>query len=503
MNCVCGHPEKDHVLGGHCRVPDCPCEHFRPGDTLRPVGLPRPSWAGATTPGALALLIGLLLIALPGVVGAADPPAPPPSFARVAKAARAAAIVLRASDVEDSLASHPVDDEWPDAAPLDDESGLSETLAMREQRTLAAGIIVDPRGFALTSARAVLLTPVFEVFLVDGTPVKATVLAVDRRSDVAVLQLDNGGVAMPYLPLGDSDRVAAGEWVIAVSAPMGLEGTVTAGVITAVPTAASLSPLGGYLQTDASIGVGNAGAPVVSLGGAVVGLSTLLSGDGITYVRPATTVRSVYLELLERGRVSRPWLGLATQALSIELARALGARDEAGVLVADVHPESPGASAGLRSGDIVVALDGTPLATRAQLERAVGARRPGRVVTLSVRRAARELAIPVRLGEEPDAWRVPPALARAQRLLGIQARAITPTMGVVAGGIDHAGPAARAGIAAGDVIREVNRQPIRTMGDFQAAVRAIDPKAPVLMLIQRGEFAVYVALALSGREGRP
>jgi serine protease Do len=299
---------------------------------------------------------------------------------------------------------------------------------------------------------------------------------------------------MSYLPLGDSDRVEAGDWVIAVGAPMGLEGTVTAGIVTAAPSPASPGPLAGFLQTDAAMGLGNAGGPVVSLAGEVVGLSTLLSGHGIAYVRPAATVRRVYLELLEKGRVSRPWLGVDTQGLTAELARALGARDEAGVLVADVHPEGPGAEAGLRSGDIVVALDATPVCSRAQLERAVGAWTPGRLVTLSVRRAGREIRLPARLGEEPDEWQLPPALVRARRLLGIEARPITPTMGVRAARVDSRSPAGRAGLVAGDVIREIDRRPIRTMADFQAAARSLDPTRPVLMQIQRGEVAVYVAL---------
>lgn len=495
MSCVCGHPEQDHVLGGRCRVPDCPCEQFRPGDTIR-LGHRRPGWGGGSAPRWLTLLVGLLL-ALPGLAGAAERPAPPASFARVAAGARAATIVLRAPYAGGSVVG-PAEDEAPDMAPLDEESELFEPLAEREQRTLASGVVVDPRGFALTRARAVLLTPGFEVFLVDGTRVEATVLAVDRRTDVAVLKLDNGGVAMPYLPLGDSDRVQAGDWVIAVGAPMGLEGTVTAGVVTAVPTPASPAPLAGFLQTDAATALGNAGGPVVSLAGEVVGLSTLLSGNGITYVRPSATVRRVYLELLEKGRVSRPWLGVDTQGLTAELARALGARDEAGVLVADVHPEGPAAEAGLRSGDIVVALDATSVSSRAQLERAVGTRTPGRPVTLSVRRAARELRLAVRLGEEPDEWQLPPALARARRLLGIEARSITPTMGVRAARVDPGSPAGRAGLVAGDIIREIDRRPVRTMADFQAAARSLDPKIPVLMQIQRGEVAVYVALTPRG-----
>jgi S1-C subfamily serine protease len=276
---------------------------------------------------------------------------------------------------------------------------------------------------------------------------------------------------------------------------MGLEGTVTAGVVTATPAPASPSPLAGFIQTDAAMGSGNAGAPLVNLGGEVVGLGTLLTGGGIAYAHPSTSVRKVFLELLEKGRVSRPWLGVTAQTLSAELARALGARDSAGVLVVDALPESPGAAAGLRSGDVVVTVDTARVSSRAQLDRLIAARRPGRLITLGVRRAAREFTVRVRLGEEPDEWQLPPALARANRLLGLEARPITPTLGVRAARIERASPAARAGIEAGDVIREVNRHPIRTMADFQAAVRTIDPRAPVPMLVQRGDVALYVALA--------
>lgn len=509
MSCICGHPERDHVQGSRCRVPDCPCELFRPGDTIaRPAsagGEPRqpghrgPGWGGASAPRWLALSFALLLT-LPDLTGAAEATAPPASFARVAAAARAATIVLRASDAGGGGVAGPIDDGGPDMGALDEDSPLFETLADREERTVASGIVVDPRGFALTSARAVLLAPGFEVFLVDGTRMKARLLALDRRTDVAVLELDNGGVAMPHLPLGDSDRVEAGDWVIVVGAPMGLDGTVTAGIITATPAPASLSPLAAFLQTDASsVGLGNAGGAVVSLAGEVVGLSTLLSDNGIAYVRPSATVRRVYLELMEKGRVSRPWLGAVTQRLTADLARALGARDQAGILVADVHPEGPGADAGLRSGDIVVAVDATPVSSRAQLERAVGARAPGRLVTLSVRRAARELRLAVRLGEEPDEWQLPPALARARRLLGFAARPLTPTLGVRATDVDPRGPAGRAGLVAGDIIREIDRRPIRTMAEFQAAVQSLAPETPVLLQIQRGEVAVYVTLA----PGRP
>ena len=438
----------------------------------------------------LAWVLGVS-VALPCLTGAQEV-GPPASFVRVAAVASAATIVVRTSDVDGGLGGG-LQEQGPDVGPLDEESETYEILAAREERTLASGVVVDPRGFALTSARAILHVERFEVFLADRTPVKATLLAVDRRTDVAVLKLDSGGAAMAHLRFGDSRRVRAGDWVIAVGAPMGLEGTVTAGVVTATPSP-SLSPLGAFLQTDASVGASHAGAPVVSLTGDLVGLTTVLSDGGVGYVRPSTILRQIYLELLEKGRVSRPWLGVTTQAVNEELARALGAGHEAGVLLADVDPDGPGAAAGLRPGDVILKLDDTPISSRTQLDRAVAERAPGRVVRLDVRRPSGQVRVPVRLGTEPDDWPVPPLLARARRLLGIEVRRITPTMGVRTLSVDPGSAAGRAGLRPGDVIRELDRRPIRTIADFEAAVRSIDARRPVLVQVQRGEIAVYVAL---------
>jgi serine protease Do len=488
MNCVCGHPERDHVRGGRCRVPDCPCERFRPGDTL---GV-RAAGRGCRAIGALAALLGVLVLA-PAPSGAAPRSAPPASFAPVAGAARAASIVIRATEDADDLASAPVNEDDDPGMPADPDAPLDRPSGA-ETRTLAVGVIVSPRGFALTSARAILGRPGFEVFLLDGTAVPSTLLALDLRSDVALLELKAGPGPWPHLPLADADGVEAGEWVIAVGAPMGLEGTVTAGVVTALPVPGAQGTLAAFLQTDAAMSRGNAGGPIVSLRGEVVGLASGFRADGVGYARPAGLVHKVYLELVERGHVRRPWLGVATQTLGAQLARALGAPGATGVLVADVIPDGPGGAAGLRSGDIIVAVEATAVASRAQLERVVGALTPGRVVRVQVRRAAATLAVRVTLGDEPDEWRLPPLLVRTREQLGLEVRALTPTMGVVAADVEPGSPAAVAGLEPGDLVREVDRRPIRTIADFQAAVRSLPARRPVAVLVQRGEAAVYVVL---------
>jgi S1-C subfamily serine protease len=433
-----------------------------------------------------ALLLLVMLVAAapasgpPGLAGAAETPA---SFARVAAAARAASIVIRGADAKGIASSVPVDA---------DEEQL-EGLGAGRERILGSGVIVDPRGFAVTSARAVRLAPGFEVALIDGTLLKATVVGLDRRTDVAVLKL-HSDATLPHLQLGDSDLVAVGDWVIAVGAPAGLEGTVSAGIITAIPTPESSSPLASFLQTDAAMGRGNAGGPIVAMSGEIVGLGTVLSGEGIGYALPARIVRKVYLELLEKGRVSRPWLGAMMQSVTADLARAFSARADVGVLIADVLPTSPAASAGLRSGDIIVEVGGTAVSSRAQVERVISGLTPGRIVRLKVRREAHELVESVKLGEEPDEWQALPAVARARRLFGIDVRPITPTMGAVIVDVDPEGPADVVGIEPGDVIREVDRQPVRSFTDFQAIVRAVRAGTEVLILVQRADAAVYVVL---------
>ena len=414
----------------------------------------------------------------PGTVDAAEPPA---SFAHVAQAALAASIVVRAQREGASEVTAPLGSE-----PAEDEVDYSSA-----RRALGAGVIVDPRGLALASARVVRRAPRLEVALLDGTQLKADVVGLDLRTDVAVLRL-HSKAPLPHLAFAGPDRVRVGDWIVAIGVPWGLEGTVTAGIITAIPTPAGSNPLASFLQTDAAIGHGFVGGPLVTMSGELVGLATAFGGGGIGYALPAATIRTVYVDLLEKGRVSRPWFGAITQELSADLARAFGARTAEGVLIADVLPESPAAEAGLRSGDVILNLNGRAASSRAQLEREVALLSPGDSVRLTVRRAARDLVLSVRLGEEPVEWEARPDLIRARRLLGIDVRPVTPTTGAVVVEVDGASPADLVGIEPGDVIREIDRKPVRNIAAFQSIARRIRGGDDVLVLVQRADVAVYL-----------
>jgi serine protease Do len=459
------------------------------------------------TPLLAALAAVVLLVGTPRAAPARDPgpAAPPASFAGVAAAARAAAITLRA----------PVDDRYPlpdlgpartDCEPADSACAeeedfrrfVAQALAALRQRTLGAGVIVDPAGLAVANATAALLEPGFEVGLSDGSTVTATVIGLDRRTDLALLRLDDRARIYPHLPLGDSTRLEVGEWVLAVGAPHGLEGTVTAGVVSGRPRPGQPGPLAAFIQFDAAVARGNAGGPLVNLRGEVVGIATRLVHDGTGLALPSQAVRRVYLELLERGRVIRPWLGLSAQALTAEVARALRAPDTSGVLVSDVEARGPADQAGLRPGDIILALDGTPVASPAHLGQGLASATPGRTVRVRVRRAGRESTVAVRLGEEPDDWQLPPPLARARRVLGLDVRPITSDMGVVVAQVRPGGPAARAGLERGDVIRAVGARRIRTLADFEAAARDLPRGAPLLLHVQRTDTALYTVVTTAG-----
>jgi serine protease Do len=444
---------------------------------------------------ALLLAVAVSILPWPSLARAAEPPAPPASFTEVAAGALAASFVVRTSaaawpaegslSVQDTVDTDEIEEDgWEPSDPIS---------ALRN-RTLGAGVVIDPRGIALTSARVVLRARDFEVAMMDGTAVAATVVGLDLRSDVAVLKLEGRGTFFPHLPLGHSERVRIGDWVISVGAPLGLDGTVVAGVITAVPGAVNTAAFGHYIQTDAMMARGNAGGPLVDMNGTVVGLGAPVGDGGSAYAIPSNTLRRISRELIDKGRVGRPWLGTTTQSLTPRLARALGASDHPGALIADVVPNGPAATSGVRPGDIVVDIGTTPILSRLEFERAMSGFVPGDIVTLKLFRAGVARTVTTTVGEDPE--NAPPGRERvlAKRRLGIEVGPINPTAGAVARDIALWSSAAQAGIRPGDVIREVDGRPVRSPADFQAIATAITPGAPVLMRVQRGDVVLYVVV---------
>ena len=382
----------------------------------------------------------------------------------------------------------------------------------RTQRSLGSGVIVDPSGIALTNAHVVEGASDIEIVTADGKKHRAKVLGADAKSDLAVLRI-LGGSSHPAVRLGDSDAIQVGDWVLAIGSPFGFTQTVTAGIISAKGRVLGQGPFDDFLQTDAAINPGNSGGPLVNMAGEVVGINTAIVSRaggslGIGFAIPINLAKKIYTELTTRGRVTRGWLGVSVQPLTAELAKSFGARDEAsGVLVADVMERSPADAAGLKSGDIILEFNGKRVAQPPDLQRAVGLTEPGSAVKVKVLRDRAERVIELKLGEAPDeteAAAKPPGKARS--LLGLDVKPLTPEIarelgvrsgeGVVVAAVETGSPADSAGIQPGDVIREVNRQRVRSVADFERVSLGLRPGDRVTLLLQRGTTALFVAFTV-------
>ena len=375
------------------------------------------------------------------------------------------------------------------------------------RRSLGSGVIIDPSGVALTNAHVVDKATAIEVVTLDGTKYAATVAGVDKKTDLAVLKLDGGSKQFPFLPLGDSNDTQVGEWVLAVGSPFGLQATVTAGIISAKARQIGAGPYDDFLQTDAAINPGNSGGPLINMRGEVIGINTAIvrGGSGIGFAVPSTLAKKISSDILTTGAVSRGWLGVSLQPLSTELATSFGLKDRKGALVADVVRDSPAAKAGLQAGDIVLEFAGRKIDNPADLARAVGLASPGTDAKITVWRDKAEKTLGIELAQAPaeTGERARVADAASSRL-GIEVRPVTAevarqlnlqaTDGVVVTDVAGNSPAAAAGIRRGDVIVEVDRQPVKTMADFDRLTRGAKAGQHLTFRVQRDGGALYVAV---------
>jgi serine protease Do len=312
----------------------------------------------------------------------------------------------------------------------------------------------------------------------------------------------------PAARLGDSDKMQVGDWVIAVGSPFGLQATVTAGIISAKARHLNQGPFDDFLQTDAAINPGNSGGPLVNMQGDVIGINTAIvaGGTGIGFAIPVNMARRIYTELVAKGKVTRGWLGVSIQPLTPELAKSFGARDDKGVLISDIVPDSPAARSGFQPGDILLEFDGKKMDGPADLQRAVGFKAPGSTAKAKVVRDRGEKTLEVKIGEAPDDREIAQRTNRGKSLLGLDVRTITPeiarqfslrsTEGVIVARVEESSAAAEAGVQPRDVIREVNRQRIRTMADFERLTKDVKDGDRLTFLLQRGQTSLYVAFTV-------
>jgi serine protease Do len=380
-----------------------------------------------------------------------------------------------------------------------------------QQGSLGSGVIVDPSGIALTNAHVVERATNIEVVTAEGKKHRAKVVGLDKRTDLAVLRLEGGG-PYPAAVLGDSDKVRVGDWVLAIGSPFGLQQTVTAGIISAKGRSIGQGPFDDFLQTDAAINPGNSGGPLVNMSGEIVGInSAILSRSGgnvgIGFSIPSNMAKRIYTELVARGKITRGWLGVSIQPLTPELAKSFGLKEPKGVLIADVVKDSPADKAGLVAGDVLMEFDGKKVEVPQDLQKIVAVTAPGKGVPVKLWREKGEKTLEIKIGEIPEETAQLEPSGKSKSLLGLETRPITPeiarqlnlrtTEGVLVARVEDEGPAAEAGLQRGDVIREVNRQRIRSAQDFDRATQGLKPGDRVTVLLQRGPQSLYVAFTVA------
>jgi serine protease Do len=406
---------------------------------------------------------------------------------------------------------------------VDPEAASSDGLVER-RRSSGSGVILDAAGFVMTNYHVVQGARRVQVVLAGrsdgqsivrprGRTLEATVAGVDEETDLALLKVDATG--LNALPLGDSDTLRAGQLVFAFGSPLGLDNTVTMGVVSAVGRQLEPDDPMVYLQTDAPINPGSSGGPLVNAAGQVVGINTMIlsqggGNEGLGFAAPSNIVRTVYDQLRQYGRVRRGTIGAVVQSITPTLARALDLPQENGAIVADVDREGPAGAAGLRIGDIVITLDGKTIENGRQLEVNLYRRAAGDVAQLEVLRAGQRVRLPVAVGErDDDPMRFADMVTREQHLiprLGVLALTLTDALRQELGvGVGVAGAlvAARAtetageyGILPGDLVVSVNRTAVRGLDDFRQIIAKLPATAPcALQVLRQGQF-LFLAFEL-------
>ncbi|BCA53434.1 putative periplasmic serine endoprotease DegP-like [Nitrospira sp. KM1] len=370
-----------------------------------------------------------------------------------------------------------------------------------------SGVIVDPEGHIITNNHVIGDAAEIEVRLSDKSKLIAQVVGKDPDTDLAVLKVTVDH-PLPSAKFGDSSGVRVGQWVLAVGNPFGLDRTVTLGVVSGIGREnVNLSRYENFIQTDASINPGNSGGPLFNLRGEVIGINTAIINfaQGIGFAIPSNMAKQVLQQLLAQGRVVRGWLGVGIQPLTPELARKFGVTENEGVLVNEVFERDPAAAAGIKPGDVITRIEGAVVDTPNRLSRVVAGLLPGATTKVEVVRNRQRMVLDVALTERRDQ----PVVAslpqsRTDAKLGLDLQDLTAALaekfklresrGVLITRVESGSLAHSEGLREGDLIKEVNRIDVGSVGEFTAVIAKVRRGETVLLRVLRESRAFYVVL---------
>src|SRR5947207_576251 len=486
------------------------------------------SYKGAVLVALISLVVGLGISgsldwlapsrAVMGEGGSSDARSPGqlPDFVSLAKKMRPVVVNISTTQVSEGRGPQEFGNPFGEDDPFNDFwrrfFGAPMPRGPQRQRSLGSGFTIDSDGSILTNNHVVENAQKIVVRLSgDEQDYEAKVVGRDPKTDIAIIKI-NAKTNLLAATLGDSDRLEVGEWVVAIGNPFGLDGTVTSGIVSAKGRHnITQGAYDNFIQTDASINPGNSGGPLINLRGEVVGINTAIFSQrggsvGIGFAVPSSLAKSVITQLVEHGRVERGWLGVSVQPLTKELAKGFKRNDATGALVASVVAGSPAERAGVKPGDIIVEFAGKKVAKSGDLPSLVAEARVGNDVPVVVVREGTEVRLTARVArlEEEEAAKVADVEVDGKNKLGLSVQPLTPPMaselglpvreGVLVRDVAAGSRAGEAGIRAGDVIVEVDRQPVRTVEELKTHIDNQVKGAPMVLLIRREGGAMYVAI---------
>lgn len=428
--------------------------------------------------------------------GGRDVPTLAPLVQEITKAVVNIAVVSKQPPTQNPLFSDPF---------FRDFFNLPEQMEPEPRLSAGSGVIVDAaKGYVLTNNHVVKDGIEIAVTLTDRRQYQAQVIGVDPATDIALLQIEADNLSA--LPLGNSDELLVGDYVVAVGNPFGLGQTVTAGIVSALGRS-GINPEGyeDFIQTDASINPGNSGGALVTLTGELIGINTAIIAPaggnvGIGFAVPINMARAVMDQLVEFGEVRRGRLGVVVQDLTPDLAKALQIEREQGAIVAQVEPNSPADEAGLKVGDVIISVNGISVDSSGDLRNRIGLIQPGRTLEITALREGKEIELSATIRTTPPPERPAAAPSGAGFLEGAELAELGPGMpgygevkGVAVATVATGSPAARAGLQTGDVILGVNNRPVETVAELMTAL----PKpgsGPVALTIYRSGRSLFLVI---------
>ena len=398
--------------------------------------------------------------------------------------------------------------QFPEGSPFDeffkDYFDRDQRRSQRPMTGLGSGFIISEEGIIVTNNHVIEGADEITVILSDETEYTAELLGRDPKADIAVLKIDPNNKKLIGLDWGDSDAMRVGDWTIAIGNPLGLGGTVTAGIVSAISRDLGSGPYVKFLQTDASINRGNSGGPLFNLDGKVIGINTAIVSQtggsiGLGFAIPSNSAKKIVNQLKEFGKTKRGWLGVMIQPVTKDFAESLGLSDQKGAFVSNVNPNGPSKKAGIEAGDVILKFNNEEIIKMSDLPRVVAEADVGSTASLEVWRKNKKINIEVILGELPgevvtERDNIEPKI-KDKKIMSLGITIINNDSGIVVTNVEDEDSS----LLIGDIISEVNREKVDNINLFEEMVDKFEKsgRSSILLKIIRDEEQLWITIRFS------